>query len=75
MKHLFGPATAALALLAAAPAARARTQTTDPAHPLANPQASAPDCRSDSVRGSNLPCGPTNRIEPNGAQRTPQQRK
>ena len=74
MKHLF-VATAALALFAGAPAARAQTQPTDPAHPLANPQAPAPDCRSDSVRGGNLPCGPTNRTEPNGAQRAPQQTK
>ena len=74
MKHLIG-AVFALALFAGAQAALAQTQPTDPAHPLANPQAPAPDCRSDSVRGANLPCGPTKRIEPNGAQGAPQQSK
>ena len=75
MKQFFFAVAVALAAVAGAPAASAQTQPTDPAHPLANPQAPAPDCRSDSVRGGNLPCGPTNRTEPNGAQRTPPQSK
>jgi hypothetical protein len=56
---------AALVLLAGGHWASAQDKT-DPAHPLANPQAPAPDCRSDSIRGGNLPCGPGNRLEPSG---------
>ncbi len=56
----------ALALLGAR-AAAAQTPSTDPAHPLANPQAPAPDCRSDSMRGGNLPCGPSNKTQTSGA--------
>ena len=74
MKHLIG-GVLALASLAGAQAALAQTQPTDPAHPLANPQAPAPDCRSDSVRSASPPCGPTKRIEPNGAPGAPQQSK
>jgi hypothetical protein len=74
MKHLIAMVFA-LASFAGAQPAGAQTQPTDPAHPLANPQAPAPDCRSDSVRGANLPCGPTNRVEPNGAQGAPPQSK
>ena len=77
MKHLFVAAAVALTAVAGAPAAWAQTQpqATDPAHPLASPQAPAPDCRSDSVRGANASCGPTNRIEPNGAQPAPRESK
>jgi hypothetical protein len=68
MKYFLIASAATLALLAGTHVAGAQSQTTDPAHPLANPQAPAPDCRSDSTRGANVPCGPTNRVEPNGAQ-------
>ncbi|MBV8752259.1 MAG: hypothetical protein JO328_05295 [Hyphomicrobiales bacterium] len=75
MKHLIAAAFT-LAALAGPPAAGAQTPpATDPAHPLASPQAPAPDCRSDSVRGAGPPCGPSKRIEPNGAQGAQRQSK
>ena len=67
MKHLFVAAAVALTAVAGAPPARGQTQPTDPAHPLANPQAPAPDCRSDSMRGGSVPCGATNNTQTNGA--------
>lgn len=73
MKYLLVAWTVALATLAGATVAGAQTQQTqkqtDPAHPLANPNAPAPDCRSDSIRGGYPPCGATN-VPPNGTQGT-----
>jgi hypothetical protein len=71
MKYFLIAPLAAFALLAGGQAASTQAQT-DPAHPLANPQAPAPNCRSDSIRGSNLLCGPSNRVEP-GAKKKPSQ--
>jgi hypothetical protein len=68
MKSLLIASAAVLALLAGAAGAGAQTQKqTDPAHPLTNPSAPTSDCRSDSMRGGDPPCGPTN-TQPNGAQ-------
>ena len=72
MKHFVLAAALALAFLAGVEAAGAQTQPTDPAHPLTNPQAPASDCGSDSVRGANPPCGPSNKTQTKGA---PAQRK
>ena len=77
MKYFLIASAAALAIVAGAPAAVAQTQSqtqTDPARPLTNPNAPAPDCRSDSMRGGGPPCGSTN-TQPSSTPSAPRQGK